>query len=105
MQCTFVVGQQVVCISKNWRCPPQFAGLIPIPWKGSIYTITEIVEDLSIEGGVGLSFSEMPWNPALPSVPRYTYLGFRAVKPTSIAVLERLLVPAPKVNDRTPEAV
>lgn len=52
MNCPFVVGQKVVCITDEWRCPPNEN----IPRKDCIYTIREIMAN---DKRVGLRLKEI----------------------------------------------
>jgi hypothetical protein len=90
------VGQQVVCINDAFSsCPYWRAAVSAFPKLNGIYTIRHMRE---AHGLLGLCFYEIVSPPAQFSEglvePAFNSKNFRPVRPTSIAVFEKLLAPA-----------
>jgi hypothetical protein len=93
----FHIGQQVVCINDVFSsCPYWRRALSALPKLHMIYTIRNMRE---AHGLLGLCFYEIVSPRAQFSEgfvePAFNSKNFRPVKPTSIAVFEKLRVPAP----------
>jgi hypothetical protein len=97
---SFHVGQQVVCVDERFSDHEGWRRAVrSFPKLHGIYTIREIIEDDSL---FAFCFFEIP-NPPAPFVngflePAFNSSNFRPVKKTNIEILERLLVPAGRVE-------
>lgn len=97
---SFHVGQQVVCINDVFSpCEYWRAAVSAFPKLHGIYTIRHMRK---AHGLLGLCFYEIVSAPADFSEgfvePAFNSKNFRPVKPTSIAVFERLLAPVDLVE-------
>jgi hypothetical protein len=93
---SFHVGQQVVCINEVFSsCPYWRRALTALPKLHMVYTIRHMRE---AHGLIGLCFHEIVSPRAQFSEgfvePAFNGKNFRPVKRTSIAIFEKLLVPA-----------
>jgi len=97
---SFHVGQQVVCINDVFSpCPYWRAAVSAFPRLHGVYTIRHMRE---AHGLLGLCFHEIASPPREFAEgfvePAFNSRNFRPVKPTSIAIFERLLAGADLVE-------
>lgn len=97
---SFHIGQQVVCISDVFSpCPYWRAAVRAFPRRHGIYTIRHMRE---AHGLLGLCFHEIMSPPADFAEgfvePAFNSKNFRPVKPTSIAIFDKLLAGADLVE-------
>lgn len=90
MECKFVVGQKVVCISKSWMDYVLNEVTMHCPIYGNVYTIKSIqVFDGIMDGIAFLTLKEIGGERV------YAYTGFRPLqerpKETDISVFRKML--------------
>src|SRR5262249_10803475 len=98
MECPFVVGDQVVCISGHWKRhasntsveEPEF------PIKGNIYTVASL---LKAADDIFVSLAEL--RPTRDGPAQFIHDGFRKTKRTDISIFQEI---ARQMTDRVGSA-
>lgn len=93
----FRVGQDVVCL-RDWPPNPKVTYSGPLPVKGGVYTIREIVVDSWCSGDTCLRLEEiiLPLNQMLGEELAFEACYFRPIARRNIEIVEALKAPPPE---------